>query len=74
MHEVKMYSGVMCHEEELTCCFKIDMRNFTNFDPRNQKSKKFFVLIDSLRPKYIMFELQKYRGAIFHDTEELWKF
>ena len=21
-------------EEELTCHFKIDMRNFTNFDPR----------------------------------------
>ena len=20
-------------EEELTCCFKIDMRNLTNFDP-----------------------------------------
>ena len=20
-------------EEELTCCFKIDMKNFTNFDP-----------------------------------------
>ena len=28
-------------EEEVTCCFKIDMRNFTNFDPSTQKSKKF---------------------------------
>ena len=27
-------------EEELTCCFIIDMRNFTNFDPRTHKSKK----------------------------------
>ena len=27
-------------EEELTCRFKIDMRNFTNFDPNTQKSKK----------------------------------
>ena len=27
-------------EQELTCCFKIDMRNFTNFDPSTQKSKK----------------------------------
>ena len=26
-------------EEELTCRFKIDMRNFTNFDPSTQKSK-----------------------------------
>ena len=34
-------------EEELTCRFKIDIRNFTNFDPSTQKSKKF-VLIGSL--------------------------
>ena len=26
-------------EEELTCCFKIDMRNLTNFDSRTQNSK-----------------------------------
>ena len=26
-------------EEELTCCFKFDMRNFTNFDPSTRKSK-----------------------------------
>ena len=28
-------------EEELTYRFKIDMRNFTNFYPSIQKSKKF---------------------------------
>ena len=28
-------------EEEMTCRFKTDMRNFTNFDPSTQKSKKF---------------------------------
>ena len=27
--------------EELTCRFKIDMRNFTNFDSITRKSKKF---------------------------------
>ena len=26
---------------ELTCHFKTDMRNLTNFDPSTQKSKKF---------------------------------
>ena len=26
-------------EEELTCRFKIDMRNLTNFDPSTQKSQ-----------------------------------
>ena len=28
-------------EEELAFPFKIDMRNFTNFDPSTRKSKKF---------------------------------
>ena len=27
--------------EGLTCTFKIDMRNFANFDPSTKKSKKF---------------------------------
>ena len=28
-------------EKELTCQFKIDMKNLTNFDQNNRKSKKF---------------------------------
>ena len=28
-------------EKELTCQFKIDMRNLTNFDLSTQKSQKF---------------------------------
>ena len=28
-------------EKELTCQFKIDMKNLTNFEPNNRKSKKF---------------------------------
>ena len=28
-------------EEELTCRFKIDIRNLTNFDLKTQKSQKF---------------------------------
>ena len=28
-------------EEETTCRFKIDTRNFTNFDPSTQTSTKF---------------------------------
>ena len=31
-------------EEELTCCFNIDMRNLTNFDPSTRKSQKFSLL------------------------------
>ena len=30
-------------KEELTCRFKIDMRNLTNIDPRTQESQKFAV-------------------------------
>ena len=49
MYELKIYRGVLCHEmkndtkreEELTCQFKINIRNLTNFDPCTQKSKKF---------------------------------
>ena len=28
-------------EKELTCLFKIDIRNLTNFDMNTQKSQKF---------------------------------
>ena len=28
-------------EVDLTCQFKIDMRNLTNFDPSTRKSQKF---------------------------------
>ena len=49
------------------------MKNFTNFDPSTRKSKTF-VLIGSLWPKYVLFELQKYRGVMSHDTEEMCQF
>ena len=41
------FTGELCvkndakFEEELTCQFKTDMRNLTNFDPSTQKSQKF---------------------------------
>ena len=50
MYELKIYRGVMCHDnednnaksgEEMTCRFKIDMRNLTYFDPSTRKSQKF---------------------------------
>ena len=45
-----------------------------NLNRELEKSKKLFKKIGSLWPKYILLELQKYRGVIFHDTEELCKF
>ena len=59
----------------LTFTRGIDMRNFTNFDPSTPKSKKF-VLIGSLWPKYILFELQKYWGVmqiLKKDWPVVWK-
>ena len=49
MYQLKIYRRVCVTtikndakiEEELTCQFKIDMRNLTNFDPSTQKSQKF---------------------------------
>ena len=60
-------------EDELTCHFKTDMRNLTNFDPSTWKSQKIFILMCSFWAKYILFELKKYRGVIFHETEEGYK-
>ena len=56
-------------KEKVTCGLKFDMRNLVNFQPTTQKSKNFFSL-DSICPTYATFELQKYRGVIFHDTEQ----
>ena len=39
LNVMKMNSNTKI-EEELTCRFKIDMRNVTNFDPSIRKSKK----------------------------------
>ena len=36
---MKMKNGAKS-ETELTCQFKIDMTNLTNFDPNTQKSQK----------------------------------
>ena len=46
-----------------------DTRNLVKFHPTTQKSQNLFSM-DSFCPKYTSFELQKYRGVIFHDTEQ----
>ena len=56
-------------KEKLTFGFKYDMKNLVNFHPTTQKSKSF----TSMRyfcAKYMRLELKKYRGGIFHDTEQ----
>ena len=56
-------------KEKLTCGFKYDMRNLVKFHPTTQKSE-IFTSMGSFCPTYIKCELKKYRGVIFHDTEQ----
>ena len=42
-------------EEELTCHFKTDMRNLTNFDSSTQKSKKIALLLAPLTKVYYVY-------------------
>ena len=50
----------------MTCRFKIEMRNFMNFDQSTRKSQKF--ALGSFYSKYIIFQLRKYRGVMFDGT------
>ena len=53
-------------KEKLTCGFN---EGFGEFHPTTQKSKSF-TSMGYFCPKYIRFELQKYIGVNFHDTEQ----
>ena len=52
--------------EKLTCrfTFKFDMRHLVNFHPNTQNFENF-TSISSFCPKYMRFELKKYRRVIF---------
>ena len=60
-------------EIELTCLFKIDIRNLTNFDPSTLKISKICTLMGRSWPKYIMFQLKRYRGVMFDCTQDWYK-
>ena len=49
---------------KLTFGFKYDIRNLRDFHPVTQKSENFPVM-RSFCPKYIRFELKKYRRVIY---------
>ena len=58
-------------EEELTFALKNDMKNYTSFE-----NIKICALVGSFWPKYIMFELKKYRRVMCDYTEDrckLWR-
>ena len=41
--------------------------------PEHSKVSKIFILMGSFWGKYVLFELRKYRGIIFHETEKGYK-
>ena len=54
-------------KEKLTCGLKYDIKDLVNVHPTTQKSKNS---MGYFCPKYIRFELKKYRGVTIHDTEQ----
>ena len=46
------------------------LNDFDEFWPEHSEVSKNFTLIVSFWAKYILFELKKFRGVIFHETEE----
>ena len=57
------------YEEKPIFYLKND-KNLVNFDPSTNKSKKICTLIVPFSAKYKTFDLKKYSGVIFHDTEK----
>ena len=81
LFELKKYRGVIFHETEEGCktWSRIDLsfqnwdKKFDKFWPEHLKVSKVSTLMGSFSAKYILFELKKYRGVIFHETEKGYK-
>ena len=79
--ELEKYRGVIFHEteegfkiwREIDLLFQNWHKEFDKFWCEHSKVSKIFTLMGSFWAKYILFELKKYRGIIFHETEERYK-
>ena len=80
LFELEKYRGVIFHETEkgykiwggIDSSFQNWHKEFDKFWPEGSKVSKIFIM-GSLWANYILFELKKYRGVIFHETEEGYK-
>ena len=71
----------MCHQNEewskiwrgIEFSFQNWHEEFDEFWPKHLKVSKMFILMCSFWAKYLLFELKKYRGVIFQETEEGYK-
>ena len=77
-YELKIHRGVICHDNEklskiwrgTDLSFQSWHEEFDEFWPKQLKVSKIFILMGSFWAKYILFELKKYRGVIFDQTEK----
>ena len=78
MHELQSYSGVIRNGTEewwkiwrgIDLSFQNWHKEFDEFWLENSKVSKNYTLMGCFWPKYIMFELKKYRGVMFDGTED----
>ena len=79
--ELKQYRGVISHDTEegykiwggINLSFQNWRKEFNKVWPEDSEISKIFTLMDSFWAKYILLELKRYRGVIFHGTEEGYK-
>ena len=55
---------------EIDLSFQNWLKEFDEFWLEYLKVSNIYTLMDYFWPKYIMFDLKKYTGVIFHDTRE----
>ena len=78
MYELKIYRGVLGHENEewyqirtgIDLSVQDQHEAFEKFWPKHSKIEKICTLAGCFWQKYVMFELKKYGGVMFDDTEE----
>ena len=76
LFEVKKYRKVMQVWRGIGLSLQNWHEEFVHFWPKYSKVSKSLALLGSFCAKYILFELEKYKGVIFHDTEgwyTIWK-
>ena len=81
IYALRIHKGVICpHNEELhkiwrgtDLSFQRWHEEIDEFWTEHLKVSKIFILMGSFWAKYILFELKKYSGVIFHETEEGYK-
>ena len=78
MYEFKKFTGELRHGNEewfkIWTGIELPVQNwheeFDKFWPEHSKNSKNYTLMGCFWPKYIMFELKKYRGVMFDGTED----